>query len=138
MNEPQPHARIARRLILKDIGSGVLLFFTVNMLVLMPFGLLVAAFPETFKMEPMSIGRNYDHNDSHNICYNLLHRRTDTCYCVAYTRYIPRHQRPRPGILVKTMVPKVGDLRGARNFVDDRCGVKPGRPNRRATKNLRP
>jgi hypothetical protein len=56
MNEPQPHARIGRKAILKDIGSGVLWFFGLNMAFFIPLGLFGAAFPEAVKTEPMSIG----------------------------------------------------------------------------------
>lgn len=56
MNEPQPHARIGRKAILKDLGSGVLWFFGLNMAFFIPLGLFGAAFPEAVKTEPMSIG----------------------------------------------------------------------------------
>src|SRR5437899_3350128 len=55
MNEPQPHACIGRKAILKDIGSGLLLFFGLA-LIFVPVATLTAAFPETFRLEPMSIG----------------------------------------------------------------------------------
>ena len=55
MNEPQPHARIGRKAIFKDIGSGLLLFFGLA-LIFVPVATLTAAFPETFRLEPMSIG----------------------------------------------------------------------------------
>jgi hypothetical protein len=56
MNEPQPHPRIARKTLLRDVGSGVLWFFGLNLAFFMPLGLFAAAFPDAVKTEPMSIG----------------------------------------------------------------------------------
>src|SRR5215204_1522303 len=57
MNEPQPHARISRRIIIKDIAYGILLFICL-MLVYVPLGLLLSsATPET--LEPGSIAFIY-------------------------------------------------------------------------------